>query len=82
MRTVAMTVASSKGQATVKRLAENVVVEFDLLDRTRSIRRVVNARDEKALAKLAREMQTTLDGIYGTNGDVHGYRQVIQHFED
>jgi len=72
MRTVAMEVASTKGRARVYRCKDCVIVEVALLDGDRRQIWTTNAGDEKALDKLARQMQTTLDGVYGTNGDVAG----------
>ncbi len=83
MRTLAIEVGSTKGRARVYRVEGRVIVEVDLLESTRKRPEVwtTDAHDWVALNQLARRMQTTLDGVYGTNGDVAGYRQVLAYFE-
>jgi RNase P/RNase MRP subunit p29 len=41
-----------------------------------------DARDTEANGKVARILQTTLDGYRGTKGDVADYLRAIRNFED
>ncbi len=83
MKTTRIDISSTKGQATIFRSGGDIVINITrLVGRDESW--VVPARATAAADRrmAARRLQTTLDGICGTNGDAAEYERVIDTFAD
>jgi len=83
MKIARIDISSTKGRATVFRSGTDIVINISrLIGRDHSW--VVPARATAAGDRrtAARRLQTELDGIYGTNGDVAEYLRVIETFAD
>jgi hypothetical protein len=83
MKIARIDISSTKGRATIFRSGSDIVINI-----TRLVGRddswVVPARATAAADRraAARRLQTTLDGVYGTRGDVAEYERVIETFAD
>ena len=83
MKIARIDISSTKGRATVFRSGTDIVINISrLVGRDDSW--VVPARPTAAGDRrtAARRLQTELDGVYGTNGDVAEYLAVIETFAD
>jgi hypothetical protein len=81
MKIARIDITSTKGRATIFRSGQDIVINITpLIGRDDSW--VVSARDERRQQQVARDLQTELDGVYGTRGDVAEYLRVIETFAD
>ena len=83
MKIARIDVSSTKGRATIFRSGTDIVINVTPLvgrDESWVVPARATADGERLVA--ARRLQMTLDGIYGTNGDVADYLRVIATFAD
>jgi hypothetical protein len=94
MKTTRIDVEGPNGEATITRDGQDIRIEGRRLvkaietkaDKTclqhEGFQLIADARDHEHQMKVARILQSTLDGYRGTNGDVADYARVIQMLAD
>jgi len=68
--------------ATINRKAGNNCIHIELLTPTGQRTHHVQADCDEDIRSMAECLQETLDGVRGTNGDIHGYYMILQYFAD